>query len=110
MAKETKIEEQSNKVVVTPEDSTSALNFWPHFKVPLSDELKKSVEAFTATPSFENQELMKLEFCKAISGTEHDAFNDEMFTKVAEECKAIAYDMVFDQALEKTLTVETEEK
>jgi hypothetical protein len=110
MAKQTKIEEQDKKVVVSPEDSNSALNFWPHFKVPLSEELKKSVEVFSKDPTFENQELMKLEFCKAICGTEHEAFTDEMFVKVSEECKAIAYDMLFDESLEKTLTVETEKK
>jgi hypothetical protein len=99
-----KVEEQEKKVVVSGKDCVSALDFWKHFNIPLPTPLQNAVEVFAKDPSFENQELVKLEICKAISTTDHEAFKDEMFAKIVEECSGVAYDMTFDKELETTLT------
>jgi len=93
-------------ILVASEDAKAALDFWQHFKVPLSEQLQKAVENFANDPTHKNQDLMKLEFCKAISSTPHEAFTDDMFTKIVEECGSVAYDMTFDKELEETLVIE----
>ncbi len=104
------VEEKDNKIVVSAEDCLAALDFWKHFNIPLPAPLENAVQAFAKDASFENQEAIKLEICKAISTTDHEAFKDEMFTKIVEECGGVAYDMTFDRELEATLAPATEEK
>lgn len=97
------LQEVSKKVVITPEDCAGAAEFWTHFEVPMPEGLKKAFEDFTKDPSFLNQNAIRLEISRAIAYTDHDAFKDEMFKEVVEECKAVEYDMGFDIDLEKTL-------
>ena len=103
---ENALQEVSKKVVITPEDCQGAAEFWTHFDVPMPEGLKLAFETFAADPTFENQNKIRLEISRAIAYTQHDAFKDEMFKEVVEECKAVEYDMGFDQELEKTLTPE----
>jgi hypothetical protein len=103
-------DEKENKVVVSAEDCSAALDFWKHFNIPLPTSLEKAVEAFSKDPSFLNQEAVKLELCKAISTTDHEAFRDEMFSKIVEECGGVAYDMTFDRELDETLAVSNTQK
>ena|SRR5579884_1752568 len=97
------LQEVSSKVVITPEDCSGAADFWTHFDVPMPQELRDAFAAFAKNPSFENQNAVKLQLCKAIGYTEHDAFNDEMFKEITEECRNVTYDMSFDRSLEDTL-------
>jgi hypothetical protein len=97
------LQEVSRSVAITPEDCSGAADFWTHFEVPMPTSLKDAFEAFAKNPTFENQLNVKLQVCKAIGWTDHEAFNDEMFKEIVEECRNVTYDMGFDEALEKTL-------
>lgn len=93
------------KIVITPEECKEVQDFWKHFKVDMPAPLKVAFDAFIADPSIVNQDAVKLEICKAISESEHEAFKDEMFKKITEECANTAYLMQFDKDLEDTVSV-----
>lgn len=93
-----------DKIVISAKDCQSALDFWRHFNIPIPAELQKAIEAFSEDPSFNNQEMVKYQVCKAISTSDHAAFKDDYFIKIVEECAAVAYSMSFDEDLEKSLT------
>lgn len=103
-------EQVESKVIVTPEDAKAAFEFWHQFNVPPMAGLKEAFEKFQATPTFENQEHLKLMVCKAIATTDHECFKDETFQKVAEECNEVAYDMAFERDFEETVAVDEEVK
>ena len=103
---ENALQEVQKKVVITPEDVSGAAEFWTHFEVPMPKELKDAFETFKNNPSVETQDAVKLQICKAIGYTDHEAFNDEMFKEIVAECRDTVYDMEFDQNLEKTLGTE----
>lgn len=100
------LHEVTRKVVITPEDVAGAAEFFPQFDVPMPPALKASFEAFCATPTLANQDELKLQLVKAVSTTDHEAFNDEMFKEIVEECRGVAYDMSFDKTLESQLITE----
>jgi hypothetical protein len=100
------LQEVSRKVVITPEDCSGAADFWSHFEVPMPAELKTAFERFTKEPNITNQDDVKLQVCKAIGYTDHDAFNDEMFKEIVEECRNVVYDMSFDKDLGQILQPE----
>ena len=104
------LQEVINKVAITPEDCSGAAEFWKHFGIDMLPELKTAFEKFSSDPSFENQQEVKLQVCRAIGYTEHDAFRDEMFKEIVEECRNVVYDLSFDKSLEATLEKEGEEK
>lgn len=93
-----------NKVVISPKDCQSALDFWKHFNIPVPNELQRAIQNFNIDPSFQNQERVKYEVCRAISTSDHAAFKDDYFVKIVEECAAVTYSMSFDKELEETLT------
>jgi hypothetical protein len=95
--------EKENKVVISPEDCNAALDFWRHFEIPIGSNLQLAFDAFAKDPSFENQEKVKLEVCRAIAETDHEAFKDEMFQRIAEECSGVTFDMQFDKDFEATV-------
>lgn len=95
-----------NKVTITPEDCAGAAEFWKHFNVEMPDSLRQAFAAFEKEPTFENQQQVKLEVCKAIGYTDHEAFKDEMFKEIVEECRGVTYDMSFDESLESALEIE----
>jgi hypothetical protein len=97
------LQEVVRKVVITGEDCKGAADFWTHFEVPMIPELKAAFDAFVSNPTLENQDEVKFAVCKAIGYTDHDAFNDEMFKEIVEECRSVVYDMSFDRGLVKTL-------
>jgi len=97
--------EDLNKVVISPDDCNAALDFWRHFNIPIPAEFQAAMDAFAADPSFANQQRVKLEVTKAISTTDHEAFKDDMFTKIREECAGVAYEMQFDKEFEETVAV-----
>jgi hypothetical protein len=97
------LQEVSRTVAITPEDCSGAADFWTHFEVPMPGALKEAFERFSKDPTFEHQNDVKLQVCKAIGYTEHEAFQDEMFKEIVEECRNVTYDMGFDSALETTL-------
>lgn len=96
--------EKEQKIVISPEDCNAALDFWRHFNIPIPSNLQLAFDAFTADPSFVNQEKVKLEVCRAISETDHEAFKDEMFKKIVEECSGVSFDMQFDEDFEKEVS------
>jgi len=100
---ENALQENIRKVVVTPEDCAGASEFWTHFDINMPAELKAAFEAFAKNPSVETQDEVKLQLCKAIGYTDHEAFKDEMFMEIVEECRSVVYDMSFDKQLETTL-------
>lgn len=100
------LQEVVQKVTINVEDCTGAAEFWKHFNVEMSPELKAAFEAFAANPSYENQQEIKLQVCKAIGYTDHEAFRDEMFKEIVEECRSVVYDLSFDKSLEATLDPE----
>jgi hypothetical protein len=91
-------------VAITAEDCNAALDFWRHFNIPISTELQNAMDSFSRDPSFENQQKVKFYVCKAIVETDHPAFKDEMFSKIAEECENVSFHMQFDNELESILT------
>lgn len=97
--------EQSKTVVISPEDCNAALDFYRQYKIPISVELQSALDAFTSDSSFDNQEKMKLEICRSISSTDHDAFKDEMFKKITEDCESFAFEMQFDKDFETEVTI-----
>jgi hypothetical protein len=104
------LQEVQKTVVITPEDVTGAADFWPQFEVAMPPELKAAFETFCKDPTYENQQLVKHQVCKAIGYTDHEAFRDEMFAEIVEECRNVTYDMGFDSALEDALTPSKEEE
>lgn len=100
--------EKDTTVVISPEDCNAALDFWRHFNIPIPQALQDAFDTFAKDVTFPNQEKVKLEICRAISETDHEAFKDEMFKKIVEECAGVTFDMQFDKDLEKTLSVEKE--
>lgn len=98
------LKEVITKLVITPEDVKGAADFWTHFEVPMSQELRDAFDKFNSNPTIENQEEVKLQLCKAVAYTDHEAFNDEMFKDIVEECRGVVYDMSFDKDLKNTLT------
>lgn len=106
MSEESKdqLAEKENKVVITPEDCNAALDFWRHFEIPIPAALQTAFDSFAANVTFENQEKVKLEICRAISETDHEAFKDEMFQRIVEECAGVTFDMQFDKDFEATVT------
>lgn len=95
--------EVKKEVLITPEDVTAALDFWKHFNIPLFEGLQEAVDAFIAEPNYENQEAIKFYVCKAVTETDHPAFKDMMFEKIAEECRAVSFNMQFDRDIAKVL-------
>jgi hypothetical protein len=101
--KKTSIEKEQ-KVVISPEDCNAALDFWRHFNIPIPADFQTALDAFAADPSFINQERVKLEVCRAISTSQHEAFKDDMFSKIVEECEGVSFEMQFDKDFEATVT------
>jgi len=104
------LQEVSKVVAITPEDVTGAADFWTHFEVPMPASLRSAFDNFVNDPNYENQMIVKIELCKAIGYTEHEAFNDEMFKEIVEECRNVTYDMGFDKALESAILTEEDKK
>ena len=103
---EPKVEEKENKVVISPEDCNAALDFWRHFNIPIPSNLQDAFDMFAKDPTFENQNKVKLEICRAISQTDHEAFKDDMFSKIVDETAAVTFEMQFDKDFENTVTTE----
>ena len=73
-------------------------------------ELNEAFNKFCQNPTYENQQEIKLYLCKAIGYTEHEAFADEMFKEIVEECKNVTYDMSFEEAVETVLASKEDKK
>lgn len=104
------LQEVVNKVAITGEDCAGAAEFWKHFGVDMTPELKAAFEKFQESPTYENQCEVKLQVCRAIGYTDHDAFKDEMFKEIVEKCRNVVYDMAFDRSMEAALDKEEVEK
>ena len=98
------LEKEDQKVVISAEDCNAALDFWRHFNIPIPEALQTAMDNFSSNATFLNQQKVKLEICKAIAFTDHEAFKDEMFSKIVEECAGVTFDMQFDEDFEKEVT------
>ena len=98
--------EKDTTVVISPEDCNAALDFWRHFDIPITPSFQAAMDTFAKDPSFDNQCKVKLEVSRAISITDHEAFKDEMFQRIADECSNIVFEMEFDQDFETTVAEE----
>lgn len=97
--------EKEKKVSISPEDCNAALDFWRHFNIPIPPALQAALDTFAADPSYVNQDKVKLEICRAISTTDHEAFKDDMFSKIVEECEGVTFEMQFDKDFEAEVQV-----
>ena len=97
------LQEVTREVVITAEDVAGAAEFWTQFEVPMPPELKAAFENFTKNPCIETQDEVKLQVTKAIAHTDHEAFKDEMFNEIREECSGVAYSELFNKELESEL-------
>lgn len=98
------LKDATRQVVISGDDTKAATDFWRHFEIPMAPELQQAIDRFIADEQFENQDELKFQLCKAIATTDHDAFKDDMFKKIVEECKNVMFNMGFDRDLEKELT------
>jgi hypothetical protein len=105
---EKEVPDPKRQVVITPEDCEAAFEFWDHFQIPKIPELQESLTAFKAEPTFENQKKILMAVTKAIGFTDHEAFKDEIFTKIVPECRAEYANLAFDEEIKKVLTPEEE--
>lgn len=97
------LKETSREVVITPEDCIGTAQFWSEFDIPMPPALKSAFDNFIKDPTLENQDEVKLQICKAIGYTDHEAFKDDIFKEIIPECRNEAYNMSFDKDLEKYL-------
>jgi len=104
------LQEVSAKVVINAEDCDGAAEFWKHFSVHMIADLQAAFEKFAKEPTYENQLEVKLAVTKAVGYTEHNAFHDEMFKEIVEECRNVVYDLSFDKQLEATLDKEEDKR
>jgi hypothetical protein len=100
------LQEVVNKVAINTEDCTGAAEFWKHFGIEMTPELRGAFDKFAASPSFEAQQELKLRVCQDIGYTDHEAYKDEMFKEIVDECRNVVYDLSFDKSLEATLDKE----
>lgn len=96
--------EKVRKVVISADDCRATLEFWTHFDIPIPQGLSEAIDSFSKEPNVRNQDKVKLEICKAIATSDHEAFKDEIFSKIVEECANVSFEMQFDQDLEDTLS------
>lgn len=97
------MKEIERKLVISPEDVSGAMEFWPMFDIPMEDELKNAFNNFIQNPTVENQDAIKLSLAKTIAEKKHEAFQDELFTKISERCSQVYYEMKFKKDLEEAL-------
>lgn len=96
----------AKQVVVSPQDCAAAFEFWDHFNIPKIPELDAALKLFQDDPTFENQQKILMAVTKAIAFTDHEAFKDEIFTKILPECKAQFANLAFDEEMKGLLTEE----
>jgi hypothetical protein len=82
-------EDNIGEVIITDDDAKHILRFFNKFYIPIPKRLRNAVTAFTAEPTYENQQLLKLELCKAIAKSKHSMFDDEIFGDIIERSKEI---------------------
>jgi len=66
----------------------------------------EAIEKFSTEPTLQNQDALKLEICRAISETDHEAFRDPTFQQIVQECAEVTFEMQFDKDVEKILSEE----
>lgn len=97
------MKEVERKVVISPEDVSGAMEFWPMFDIPMEEDLKNAFNSFIQSPTLENQDAIRLALAKTIAEKKHEAFQDELFAKISERCSDVYYEMKFKKDLEDAL-------
>ena len=96
--------ENKNQVVITPEDSNECAKFFEFFEIAVPEELSAAFKAFSADPTFANQNELKFQLAHIISFSDHAVFNDKVFEAVRPETREICEELTFERELEKQLT------
>lgn len=91
------------EVVITPEDVRAAMYFWSHFNIPKSAEFSSAIENFCANPNVETQRVLQYQLGVALTTTEHEVFNDDLFKTVNVEIKDALFELQFDQDINNLL-------
>ncbi len=102
--------EDTEKVVVSKEDTDNVRNYSEHFGVPLSKELTEALDAFDAEPNYKNMLKFKLEIAKWIRDSEHESFKDPLWNHPKENVEDIIYDLQFDEDVANELSNDSEKK
>lgn len=103
-------QQNEKKVVISQDDTKNVVEYFSHFNIQMPDYLKTAADQFDAEPTFANQQLFKLNLCKAMLESQHESFKDEMFDTVKENASKAMYDLQFDYDLRDELGVEKKTK
>lgn len=100
--------EQERLVVLTIDDVKNIREFYTHFQVPMSEELKKVLDHWENTPfdkiTFDDQKRLRAFLAQSISSSEHALIKDQVFSGIVNLCGKAWYDEQFDLDLEEVLT------
>lgn len=100
--------EIQRKLVISPEDVAGGAEFWTMFEIPMEPDLRLAFDTFIKNPTIENQDMVKLSLSKTIAERKHEAFQDELFSKISEVCGKVYYEMKFKRDLEDALAEKSE--
>ncbi len=103
MSEENVTDEVKNKVTISGDDCTNVLKYCGHFNVPATEELKKSLDDFSANPVFENQQAVKLEICKWMLTCDHESFKDTLWDAPKKAAEEVVFDLQFDKDVQEVL-------
>jgi len=93
-------------ITITPREVEAAMEFWAFFKIPVPVELSIAAEAFKKDQNLATQDQLKFKLVQAMIQSDHPIFKDELMQYVMSDCNTTAYNMSFDEELEKTLTID----
>lgn len=103
MDEENKTDETSQKIVINEKDAEAILKFHEFFNIPMVPGLEEAVKEFIASPTFENQQKVKLFVCKDIFENPHEGFQDPMWDIPKENAKNISFELEFDKNVKEVL-------
>jgi len=98
-----KFEEVKNQIVISVDDCRNVREYGKHFGVPIPEELEEALEKFINEQTFENQQDVKLEMCKWMLNSEHESFQDELWSEPKELAKEATFNLQFDKDVQDTL-------
>lgn len=85
------------KVPLTEEDVTNITNFSESFGPEIPETLGVALEKFKQEQSYENYRDLKLETCKWLLESEHEALTDSLWDHPKQTAKDAMFDLQFDK-------------
>jgi hypothetical protein len=95
--------EVTKAVVISPEDCLNVKKYCEHFGVPSTPELDQALDAFIATPTYENQVEVKLQLCKWILKGDHPSFKDQLWEAPIKVSEDVVFELQFDKDVKNEL-------